>query len=225
MLSDSHSLKGDTWIICNKRISLISFGELTSILFRSLFMKKNGLVRNVTLSNCLGVRIALMYCQNFPCLFFSCAAWNQRSCWSIKTTFTSCFPFFQHVWGWFDQCNYHLGRLGLLKKPLQVCNRCCSVWRAHIFQVQCVILLWEMIYLDFFGKLLGKLLLSEEVTKPLLLSCFGRKSFSGSSLSVISVWKMLWWGNYYSAYFTKKVYRNPFKLWEVTETSLILPHR
>lgn len=149
MLSDSHSLKGDTWIICNKRISLISFGELTSILFRSLFVKKTGLVRNVTLSNCLGVRIALMYCQNFPCLFFSCAAWNQRSCWSIKTTFTSCFPFFQHVWGWFDQCNYHLGRLGLLKKPLQVCNRCCSVWRAHIFQVQCVILLWEMIYLDF----------------------------------------------------------------------------
>lgn len=74
MLSDSHSLKGDTWIICNKGIALISFGELTSILFRSLFMKKTGLVRSVTLSNCLGVRIALMYRQNFPCLFFSCAA-------------------------------------------------------------------------------------------------------------------------------------------------------
>lgn len=74
MLSDSHSLKGDTWIICNKRISLISFGELTSILFRSLFMKKTGLVRNVTISDCLGVRIALMHHQSFLCLFFLCAA-------------------------------------------------------------------------------------------------------------------------------------------------------
>lgn len=35
MLSDSRSLKGDTWIICNKGISLMFFCELTSVLFRS----------------------------------------------------------------------------------------------------------------------------------------------------------------------------------------------
>lgn len=48
--------------------------------------------------------------------------------------------------------------------------------------MQCVILLGEIIYL---GKLLRKLLLYEEVTNPLLLSCFERKTFIGSSLSAV----------------------------------------
>lgn len=39
-------------------------------------------------------------------------------------------------------------------------------------------------YLDFFGKLLRELLLHEEVTKPLLLSCFERKGFSDSLWAV-----------------------------------------
>lgn len=53
------------------------------------------------------------------------------------------------------------------------------------------------------------------MTKPLLLSCFERKSFSGSSLSAVHndnclenvVMRLLF-------SFTKKVYINPFKLWE-----------
>lgn len=32
--------------------------------------EKTGLMHSVILSNCLGVRIALMYGQDFQCLFF-----------------------------------------------------------------------------------------------------------------------------------------------------------